>query len=457
MYSDFQYSLDEATFLPPGFPVRMESVNDRKKEHLSVTYYIKGPTNRHAILRIGSQYCFFDGHTSRLHIDPSSEEEFLGGCELFFTGVSLSLPIMRLQSLEHFHELKDQSVWYNKILHAEASDPPSTITYDPSKRHQYAIDTTLESKGGILLWHGPPGTGKTLAIAKLVKTHLTSGKDVLLCAHSNESVFNLVSKLISLDIPTSKIYWALPLENEVDYKKTKELRMVINPANYDGRSIFVSTCTHSHTFSRIKKFRTLILDEAGFCPEIDLLVAIKQLDTNNAHSKLILVGDPNQLPPVIKMYQRSQLCGSLMGRCSVSPRNTLITFNVSHRVGSLIATFLRDTFYSQITDFVGCDYTPNLTLLRDDVPFPEITFIDVCDGQESLPNTGEQSRTTNVGFLDDPHLMCVCLSRQKVFLVVVGNAKLLRCIPIWSTFFDFITDQANAQIVTPQWLESFKA
>ena len=86
-----------------------------------------------------------------------------------------------------------------------------------------------------------------------------------------------------------------------------------------------------------------------------------------------------------------------------------------------------------------------------------VKTVHEMQGSESKFVIFNTVRTTNVGFLDDPHLMCVCLSRQKVYLVVVGNAKLLRCIPIWSTFFEFISDQANAQIVTPQWLEYFKA
>jgi DNA replication ATP-dependent helicase Dna2 len=348
-----------------------------------------------------------------------------------------------------------------------------------------------ESKSGILLWQGPPGTGKTHAIAKLISHFLkTSSKNILICAHSNEAVFNVASALLKLNVDHELIHWALPLEFVKQYSQNPRLRLMINPTSnksHKKKRIFLSTCNYSHKFSPMV-FDTVVLDEAAFCPEMDSMVCILRLNTTHC-SILILAGDPQQLPPVLKMFRRYQLCGSLMGRCSITSSTNFITFNESYRVGPLCATYLQATFYSHISYFKGCEFTQNHTILRGGKPFPEMVFIHVDTGQEEMckkskfntiegiivnrvvcallrngvmkteigimtPYT-EQRRsiishtsntdskgthvasvhemqgserkfiifnsvcTNNTGFLDDPHIMCVSLSRQKVFLIVV--------------------------------------
>ena len=57
-----------------GFPVRMNSVYDRKSDSFSVTYCIKGLSYRHAVLLMESFYCFFNGVASRLYMELLSEE-----------------------------------------------------------------------------------------------------------------------------------------------------------------------------------------------------------------------------------------------------------------------------------------------------------------------------------------------------------------------------------------------
>ena len=47
-------------------------------------------------------------------------------------------------------------------------------------------------------------------------------------------------------------------------------------------------------------------------------------------------------------------------------------------------------------------------------------------------------RTEKVGFIDDSHLECVAISRQKVFLVVVGNAVFIQQSKVWKKFVEYL-------------------
>ena len=47
-------------------------------------------------------------------------------------------------------------------------------------------------------------------------------------------------------------------------------------------------------------------------------------------------------------------------------------------------------------------------------------------------------RTEKVGFIDDSHLECVAISRQKVFLVVVGNAAFIQQSEVWKKFMEYL-------------------
>ena len=523
IYAEFKKNLSEAFVGVRGYRVRFISIDDMLEHDGAVSYAahgLKAKTDKILLLE-NTAFCFFDAESSRLFISPSHQTAFLSGVELFFTEVNLSNPLWRLEALDSF-SANHVGPWHRRVIQAECAQLPSSVVFNPENIHEYAVNTALFGEPGIYLWQGPPGTGKTKAIADFVVRFLdTTTKKLMICAHSNEAVARIVQTLSSV-IPHRLVAWYVTKEGLQDHNSGFYQRTIIqNSYHPTGRRVHLSTCTHSHVIPADLMFDWFVLDEGAFCPEADLLVALMHF-TMDRMSKLILVGDPMQLPPVLTMFKGNQKCGSLMGRCMHATRHPYITFNVSYRIGPLCAMFLEKHFYAHIR-FQSFQYIRETSLLRNGSQFPEMVFIDVEDGKEEkvgfspkndehglivkklvatlqlngvpqsnivvvtpyaeqealikakLRNDRDENihvstvhgmqgserkfiildtvRSVSVGFLADKHLMCVSISRQKTFLVVVGSAKLLRSIPIWDTFLAFL--DGFGSVVGPAWIDTF--
>ena len=161
--------------------------------------------------------------------------------------------------------------------------------------------------------------------------------------------------------------------------------MINRPADrLDNITIWLSTCSGAR---KIKvQTEIVIVDEAAFCPEADGLVAISTLDTSpSSYGKILLVGDCAQLPPVMKMFAKTQPNASFMGRCcAVSSLRCVSSFDISYRIGPDAALFLKEHVYTNIPTFKSSlEKIPQLYILKNGSPFPELTFIDVKLGKET--------------------------------------------------------------------------
>ena len=533
IYLDFKLILDEYYHRLRGHPVAFDSFSEKKDHSYGAVSFVAAGLHekqQDCVLLLGSTcYCFYSFPDKRLIMAGSNEAAFLAGEPLFFTGISLRLPLTRLAALESFSTFS--ALWFDRILHAQCADLPISIIYDPLDRQGYAMKTAQAGPPGLYMWQGPPGTGKTWVTAFMVWNYLKmTDTDVFITSHSNDAVFNIVGALLKM-ISASLINWSVTFDRSAEYGTSQVLRSVINPRKVDGRRVWLSTCNHAHVVN--KKFVLIINDEGAFCPEPDLLVVLTQhLNTDlSANAKVILVGDPMQLPPVLKMFKTSQMCGSLMGRCSIMSKKNCVMFNVSHRVGPWSAKFLGENFYND--DFESCVKMVKIHIFRDPtIAFPEIAFIDVGDGRESRVGSSKANdvetttvtrlvqvlilngvpgneivvmtpyaeqvnnlkqglrkrkeegarkikpssvhvstvhgmqgsqrpfvimntvRTEAAGFIDDAHIMCVSVSRQNVYLVVVGNAAFLSTVPIWNKFILML--RHHGQVHKISWLETFR-
>ena len=224
----------------------------------------------------------------------------------------------------------------------------------------------------------------------------------------------------------------------------------------------------------------------------------------------------------MKMFAKTQPNASFMGRCcAVSSLRCVSSFDISYRIGPDAAHFLKEHVYTNIPTFKSSLETiPQLNILKNGTPFPELTFIDVHHGRESpkgrswenhlevveicrivhglilngvfstdiviiTPYEAQKNllittiktmamdikqsndvkknlqaikvstvhemqgserkfvilstvRTEKIGFIDDCHLECVAISRQKVFLVVVGNAAFIQQSEVWKKFMEYL-------------------
>ncbi|WP_296621729.1 IGHMBP2 family helicase [Marivirga sp.] len=90
------------------------------------------------------------------------------------------------------------------FLDSEKSSLPTSKNNFLNAKQNQVIKNALASND-IFLIHGPPGTGKTTTLAHLIKSYFEEGKKVLVTAPSNTAVDNILEKLQSLEIPSTRI------------------------------------------------------------------------------------------------------------------------------------------------------------------------------------------------------------------------------------------------------------
>lgn len=210
-----------------------------------------------------------------------------------------------------------------------------------------AVKFALQSPE-IALIHGPPGTGKTQTLVEIIRQLVEQGKRILVCGASNLAVDNLLERLVPHQIPLTRIghparvlgnlhtetldaqaarsdqaALAADAKSELEaamsslagkgkarlrgaerkkmWEEVKELRKeyrnrekVIVQSVLSEAKIVLATC-HSSGSRQLSnmKFDVVCIDEA--CQALEAVCWIPILKG----SKLILAGDPLQLPPTI--------------------------------------------------------------------------------------------------------------------------------------------------------------
>ena len=171
---------------------------------------------------------------------------------------------------------------------------------------QKAIFKTLMAEQYVLL-QGLPGTGKTTLIVALVRLLVAMEKTVLLTAYTHSALDNILLKISKYgDVNLLRIgkksrvhpgVRQFSVDAIAKSENVDELRKC-----YTSFGVVATTCLSlSHPAIASRNFDYCIVDEAGQAP---LLSAIGPL----FHAqKFVLVGDPEQLPPVVQSDRARKL------------------------------------------------------------------------------------------------------------------------------------------------------
>ena len=163
---------------------------------------------------------------------------------------------------------------------------------------KHAIEKVMNTQDYSLVL-GMPGTGKTTTIAHIIRALTTQGKSVLLTSHTHTAVDNILLKLKSDKIPILRLGAPAKVHPEVQEfallagqpKKTFD---EIKEA-WHGTPIVATTCLGiNHTVFQERSFDYCIVDEAS---QITLPICAGPIRMARS---FVLVGDHNQLPPVVK-------------------------------------------------------------------------------------------------------------------------------------------------------------
>ncbi|KAF7950665.1 uncharacterized protein EAE97_002217 [Botrytis byssoidea] len=161
-----------------------------------------------------------------------------------------------------------------------------------------AIEKVMSAQDYALVL-GMPGTGKTTTIAHIIRALVSQGKSVLLTSYTHTAVDNILLKLRDDSIPILRLGTKAKIHPDVqEFAKLavepKETMEEIRSAWHDTPIIATSCLGINHPIFNERTFDYCIVDEAS---QITLPVCVGPIRLART---FILVGDHNQLPPLVK-------------------------------------------------------------------------------------------------------------------------------------------------------------
>ncbi|WP_123539163.1 AAA domain-containing protein [Halosimplex salinum] len=170
-------------------------------------------------------------------------------------------------------------------------------TFVPNNDAQNEAVTLSVGCEDCALIHGPPGTGKTYTLAHVVQALVERGERVLLSAFTNRAVDNALEALVDQGfeefvrvgtesgVREDMRPYRLERAGDPD-ERVAELR--------DAQVVAATTATCGSRIMREQDFDVAVVDEAGQLTEPGTLAA------TNLAERFVLVGDHQQLPPVVQ-------------------------------------------------------------------------------------------------------------------------------------------------------------
>ncbi|MGM0446921.1 MAG: AAA domain-containing protein [Methanobacteriota archaeon] len=223
---------------------------------------------------------------------------------------------------------------------ATGTDDDAPDAYiDNNDAQNEAVGLAVDAED-LALIHGPPGTGKTYTIARAIRALVAEGNRVLLSAFTNRAVDNALEALrdqgfddvlrvgtetgVRADMQDVRL-----VQRGEPNAKAAELR--------DAQVVAATTATCGSRVMRECEFDVALVDEASQLTEPGTHAAINLAD------RFVLVGDHEQLPPVVRAENALQT--SLFQRLIEAYPDASVMLDRQYRMSQRIQAFASAEFY----------------------------------------------------------------------------------------------------------------
>ncbi|GAB7008735.1 DEAD/DEAH box helicase [Halorubrum trueperi] len=222
---------------------------------------------------------------------------------------------------------------------AGASEAPPDAYIDNNASQNAAVELAVDAEDCALI-HGPPGTGKTYTIARTIRALVAEGNRVLLSAFTNRAVDNALEALRDQGFDD-----VLRVGTETGVRgDMQDVRLVQrgdpNAKAAKLRDAPVVAATTAACGSRVMReceFDVALVDEASQITEPGTHAAINLAD------RFVLVGDHEQLPPVVRA--ENDLQTSLFQRLIETYPDASVMLDRQYRMSQRIQAFASAEFY----------------------------------------------------------------------------------------------------------------
>ncbi|KAK4872773.1 hypothetical protein RN001_014802 [Aquatica leii] len=263
-----------------------------------------------------------------------------------------------------------------------------------NKMQQKAILKSL-STNDYLLIKGMPGTGKTDTIVSLIELLVELNKSVLITSHTHSAIDNVCIRLVDRGVGVlrlgsdSKIHPKLRMYSENTLTKHCQTPEQLEKV-YNGAKVLAVTCLGSgHSVLSKRVTDVCIVDESTQVLQCSVFRALYTA------SKFILIGDPDQLPPIVRNPEAVArgLSESLFERLD-SPNSTVI-LRLNYRMNKPITDMANAlTYQGQL--LTGNDIVANATLKLPDAE----AFFKLYKEQQWIVDSLDQSLSASIRILD---------------------------------------------------------
>jgi DNA replication ATP-dependent helicase Dna2 len=284
----------------------------------------------------------------------------------------------RLLTALHDALLKRPPEWKDPLFGRR--DPQFEAVEETFVANNAAQDEAVSKAVGaedFALVHGPPGTGKTYTLARMVAELVDRGEQVLVSAFTNRAVDNALEALEDEGV-TDIVRYGTESGVREDMQSYR-LDTSGDPAECasrleDASVVAATTAACGSRALRTQQFDVAVVDEAGQLTEPGTLAAVALAD------RFVLVGDHEQLPPVVRA--ENELQESLFERLIETYPDAGVLLDRQYRMAQRIQAFSSQAFYDgalrpatgevatqQIGDLAGVDPATLPEHLRESVSF----------------------------------------------------------------------------------------